>query len=214
MEHLHAKKDSWLAWSLFVCLILALSLSTAACGKKKKSSGIATTPTTEDPVDPSCTDCGTYTDELAAGLNLGYKTAGINLEMSLVTYAPSSNANNNNAYTGPVYVEGFLKVLNDVTLFSQMGAVCTLKAGDYDVYSVQAGGQYSNAATFELSNVQLKIKHRSNGEEFPVLLHSVEYTQSTQRTFNEGGTNYQYPLSFWGQTYFCGSKSIFFPMGG
>lgn len=216
MEHLNEKRDSWLVWSLFVCLVLALSLSLTGCGKKKKSSGIATTPpaTTNDPANPSCTDCGKYTDELAAGLNLAYKTAGINFEMSLVTYAPSSNANNTGAYSGPVYVKGFLKVLNEVTLFAPHGAVCTLKAGDYEVYSKQAGGQFSNANAFELSNIQAEIKHKSSGEKFQLTLQSIEYDQAQQRTFKEGSKSYNYPLSFWGQTYFCGSKSIFFPKGG
>lgn len=205
MEQLNHKKDSWLVWSFLTCLILALSLTLTGCGKKKKGGSTVSTPAPTQPGPHNCTssNCGNYTDEIAAGLNQSYQTGFANLSMSLVVYAPGSNANNQGYYNGPVYVTGFLRVVQG----NFIG--CQLPAGDYDLYSTQAGGQYSSSqSTFNLNQIQATLKNRSSGATFPITLEYIEFKVHAQR---QGPDGYLYPLSFYGQTWFCGNTSVFFP---
>lgn len=204
MEHLHTKKDSWLTWSLFVCLILALSLSTAACGKKKKSSGIATTPPkAADPVTPGCTDCGEYSKVIDSGLNLT-KGQGY-FEMSLTVNAPSSAAI---PYNGAVAVKGHLKVLKPyITQYGQ------IQVGEYKVYTKTANGSYGiHQGPFHLMNVQAYIKGTSSSSapEIPLVIQGLDFKNYPDRTVTEGGKSYIYNGTFYGNVSFGGNPSFTF----
>jgi hypothetical protein len=205
MEQLNAKKDSWVAWSLLICLALALSLSMTACAKKKGSS--ASTPTDPSVISPSCTDCGTYTTELMAALNLSRNTAVDQMQMSLVVFAPASAATSA-SYNGGVFVKGYLKMQKQANYVG-----CTIPAGEYVIQSVQAGGTYSNQNTFELSSVQAQIVKTDDANvKFPLTIDYLSFNTVTQRNFTEGSATYGYQASFYGQTYICANNTgLFFP---
>jgi hypothetical protein len=206
MEQLNAKKDSWLAWSVFVVMALALSMSLTACGggKKKGSTGSGKTPNTPTTASPSCSNCKGYTDELAAGLNLSRKTYVDDMEVSLVVFAPSSNKDNNGPYNGPVYVEGMAKI----NKANYVG--CQIPAGTYYIYATQAGGTYSsNYMPFNLNNIQAELVKKGDSKvKFPLTIGYVEFKSHTKR---KGPDGYNYQLSFYGDMYFCNNTTVHFP---
>ena len=195
MEQLNTKKDSWLAWSLFVCLVLALSMTLTACGGKKNSGRTGSTPAKDDDVivDHDCSTCGSYKKLVDAGLNLSHQQFGYFL-MSLNVYGTSTP---DTGYNGKVKVEGYIKVLQPY--YTSCGMI---PKGNYKVRSVDDNATYSvSQTTFNLTNARTEII--VDKVKVPFTLAGIEFENYSQRNFKEGSKTYIYNGSFYGTAFFC-----------